>query len=51
MDRIENDAYNKYSIVACVFVAEGPCVPSRFIAMDVSSGSAVPIHRRRITVF
>jgi hypothetical protein len=38
------------SIVACVFVATGICLPSRCLAMDVSSGPTIPAFRRHVTI-
>jgi hypothetical protein len=39
------------SIAACSFVATGRCLPSRCLAMNVYSGSAIPAFRRHVTVF
>jgi hypothetical protein len=39
-----------YSIVACVFVAAGMCLPSSCLAIDVCSGSVIPAFRRHVTV-
>jgi hypothetical protein len=41
MDRIENTAYNRSSIVACEFVAAGTCLLSRCLATAVYTGSAI----------
>jgi hypothetical protein len=41
-DVIENIASNSYCIVAYVSLAAGTCLPSRFLATDVFSGSAIP---------
>jgi hypothetical protein len=49
-------ASNTYSIVACVFVAAGTCLLSRFIAAAVSSGPTITVvlgkrhkkHRQRV---
>jgi hypothetical protein len=38
------------SLVACVFVAAGMCLPSRCLAMDVCSGPTILAFRRHITV-
>jgi hypothetical protein len=40
-----------YSIVTCVFVAAGTCLPSRFLAMDVSSDITIPAFRRHVTLW
>jgi hypothetical protein len=37
-------------MVACVFFAAGTCLPSRCLAVDVSSGSTIPAFRRHVTV-
>jgi hypothetical protein len=42
MDRIENTVSNSSFIGACVFVAEGTCLPNRCLAMAVSSDSTIP---------
>jgi hypothetical protein len=39
------------SIIACVFVAAGMCLPSRCLVMDVCSGSTIPAFRRHVTVW
>jgi hypothetical protein len=36
--------------VAYVFVAAGTCLPSRCLAMNVYSGSAIPAFRRHVTI-
>jgi hypothetical protein len=38
------------SIVACVFIYAENCLPSRCLAMNVYSGSAIPAFRRHDTV-
>jgi hypothetical protein len=38
------------SIVACLFVSEGICLPSRCLAIDVSSGSMIPAFGRHVTI-
>jgi hypothetical protein len=38
------------SIVKCVFISAGTCLPSRCLAMNVYSGSAIPAFRRHITM-
>jgi hypothetical protein len=38
------------SIVACVFISAGTCLPSRCLAMIVYSGSAIPAFRRHVTM-
>jgi hypothetical protein len=40
-----------YSIVACVFVAAGICLPSRSLAMDVYSNFALQVFGRYVTVY
>jgi hypothetical protein len=42
---------NSNSIAACVFVAAGKCLPSRCLAINVSSGSTIPAFRRHVTIF
>jgi hypothetical protein len=39
-----------YSIVACVFVAAGMCLPSRTLAMDIYSDVTIPALGRHVTV-
>jgi hypothetical protein len=39
-----------YSIVACVFVAAGMCLPSRCLAMKVYSDFAIPAFGRHVTI-
>jgi hypothetical protein len=39
-----------YSIVACVFVVAGICLPGRCLAMNVYSYFAIPDFRRHITI-
>jgi hypothetical protein len=39
-----------YSIVACVFVAAEMCLPSRCLAMNVTSNFAIPALGRRVTI-
>jgi hypothetical protein len=39
-----------YSIVACVFVAAGMCLPSRCIAINVYSNFATPTFGSHVTV-
>jgi hypothetical protein len=50
-DRTENTVFNINSIVACEFVVRGTCLPSRCLAMHVSSGSTIPSFRRHDTVW
>jgi hypothetical protein len=38
-----------YSIVACIFVAMGMCLPSSCLAMDVSSDFTVPAFGHHVT--
>jgi hypothetical protein len=38
------------SIVACVFAAAGMCLPSRWVAMDVSSDFTIPDFGRHVTI-
>jgi hypothetical protein len=49
-DRIENTAPRGSCIVACVSVAVGACLPCRCLAMAASSGSAIPLFRRYVTM-
>jgi hypothetical protein len=51
MDKTENVVPNNSSIVACIFVAMEICLPCRFLAVDVSSGSTVPAFRRHVTIW
>jgi hypothetical protein len=37
-------------IVACVFVAMATCLPSRYLAINVSSGCIIPAFRRHVTI-
>jgi hypothetical protein len=39
-----------YSIVTCVFVEAGMCLPSRCLAMNVYSDFTIPAFRRHVTV-
>jgi hypothetical protein len=47
---IENTAFNSSSIVACVLIAAGTCLPSRCLVTAVSSGSTIPPFSRYITL-
>jgi hypothetical protein len=38
------------TIVACVFIFDGTCLPSRCLAINVYSGSAIPAFRRHVTL-
>jgi hypothetical protein len=38
------------SIVACVFISAGTCLPSRCLAMNVYSSFAIPASRRHVTI-
>jgi hypothetical protein len=38
-----------YSIVACVFIATGMCLPSSCLAIDVSSDFTIPAFGRHVT--
>jgi hypothetical protein len=40
-----------YSIVVCVFVAAGMCLPSRCLAMNVYSDFTTPAFGRHVTIF
>jgi hypothetical protein len=42
---------NNPSLVACVFVTVGTCLPSRCLEMNVYSGSTIPASRRHVTIF
>jgi hypothetical protein len=46
-NRIEKTASNSSSIVACVFVAAGTCLPSLCLPTAVSSVSTIPAFRLR----
>jgi hypothetical protein len=39
-----------YSIVACVFVAAGMCLPSRCLTMNIYSDFITPVFRRHVTI-
>jgi hypothetical protein len=39
-----------YSVVACVFISTVTCLPCRCLAMNVYSGSVIPVFRRRVTL-
>jgi hypothetical protein len=39
------------SIVACVFISAGTYLPSRCLAMNVCSGSAVPAFSRHVVIY
>jgi hypothetical protein len=39
-----------YSIVACVFVAMGMCLPSSCLAMNVYSDLTIPAFGRHVTI-
>jgi hypothetical protein len=41
MDHIENTASNSSSIVACVFIAAGKCLPSHCLDTAFFSGSTI----------
>lgn len=41
----------QYLIVACLFVTEGTCLPSRLLAMNVYSDSDIPAFRRLVTIY
>jgi hypothetical protein len=41
---------NNPSIVACVFVAAGTCLPRHCLAIDVHSGSTIPAFRRHARI-
>jgi hypothetical protein len=45
MDRIENDATDIYSIVACVFVAAETSLPSR--CLETTEGKHIQTHIER----
>jgi hypothetical protein len=51
MDQIESIVLNNFSIVPCISVAAETCLPSRYLAMDVSSGYTIPAFRRHVTIF
>jgi hypothetical protein len=40
-----------FSIVACVFISTGTCLPSRCLAMNVYTGSAIPPFRYNVTKY
>jgi hypothetical protein len=40
-----------YSIVACVFVAAGMCLPSRYLVMNIYSDFTVPAFGRSVTIY
>jgi hypothetical protein len=42
---------NNPFIVACVFVAVGTCLPSHCLAINVSSGSPIPVFRHHVTIY
>jgi hypothetical protein len=42
---------NNTSIVACLFVATGTCLPNRCLAMNVYSEFTIPAFRRHVTIF
>jgi hypothetical protein len=50
-DRIENTVPNNLFIVDCVSVAAETCLPSRCLAVYVSSGPTIPYFRRHITIY
>jgi hypothetical protein len=50
-NRIRNKVSNNSSLVAWVSVTAETCLPSRWLAMDVSSGSIIPASRRHVTVY
>jgi hypothetical protein len=35
----------------CVFISAGTCLPNRCLAMNVSSGSAIPAFTLQVTVY
>jgi hypothetical protein len=41
----------RYSIVACVFVAEGMCLPSRCLGLNVYSDFVIPAFGRHVTIW
>jgi hypothetical protein len=38
------------SVVACIFISAGTGLPSRCLAMNFYSGSAIPAFRRHVTI-
>jgi hypothetical protein len=50
MDHTKNTVSNSSSIVACVLIAAGKRLPSRYLATATSSGSIVPAFRRHVTL-
>jgi hypothetical protein len=42
---------NNLSLVACVFAAAGPCLRSRRLSMNVSSGSTIPNFWRNVSIW
>jgi hypothetical protein len=51
MDHIENTTSKSSSVVVCVFVPAGTCLPSHCIAVAVSSGYAILPFRCHVTVY
>jgi hypothetical protein len=38
------------SIVMCIFISAETCLPSRCLAMNIYTGSAIPAFRRHVTI-
>jgi hypothetical protein len=44
-------SYGRYSVVACVFVAAGMCLPSRCLTMNIYSHFTIPAFGRHVTIW
>jgi hypothetical protein len=51
MDCIENNNSCGSSIVACIHVAMGACLPGHCLTMVTSSSSTIPPFRHHVTIF
>lgn len=49
-DLIESVVSNSSSIVACIFIVVGTCLPNRCLVMVISSGSSISAFRPHVTV-
>jgi hypothetical protein len=48
MDPRENIISSSSSVVVCIFIAAGTCLPSCGLAVDVISDSTIPAFRRHV---
>jgi hypothetical protein len=48
---IGNNISNNSSVVECVSIPMGMCLPSHYVAVAVSFGSTIPTFRRNVTIY